>query len=514
MTKKHKGPKGKGLGHLKIPRDQIRNFAREYGLDFFATIFEFLDFEEMNIIAAYGGFPNRYPHWRFGMEYEHLRKSYRYGLHRIYEMVINNDPCYAYLLESNNPVDQKLVMAHVYGHCDFFKNNIAFAKTNRKMMDTMANHAEKVRRFIDKYGQDIVEGFIDTGLSLEDLIDPHSVFIKRSDEKKYSVFPEEKEPSVVKKIPAKDYMNGFINPAEVLEKERNRLFEEEERKKMLEQERHFPEFPQKDILLFLIEYAPLEDWQREILWIIRDEAYYFAPQAETKIMNEGWATYWHEKIMTERVLTDAEIIDFADHHSGTIAPNPYKINPYRLGWQLWKDIEDRWNKGKFGKEYDDCNDYATRKSWNKKLELGREKIFEVRMIYHDINFIDEFFTEEFCRENNYYTYSYNKESEMYEIEEDGKEFERIKEKLLFKLTNRGNPFIYVINGNHENHGELLLRHMHEGRDLQITYAKSVLKGLYEIWKRPVHIETLIEGKTKVYSCCSKEQLEQSEEDHK
>jgi stage V sporulation protein R len=133
---------------------EIEQYAREYGLDFYETFFEVLDFEEMNMVAAYGGFPNRYPHWKFGMEYERLNKSYAYGLHKIYEMVINNDPCYAYLLECNHLVDQKIVMAHVYGHCDFFKNNIWFSKTNRKMMDTMANHATKVRKYIDKYGLD------------------------------------------------------------------------------------------------------------------------------------------------------------------------------------------------------------------------------------------------------------------------------------------------------------------------------------------------------------------------
>jgi len=104
---------------------------------------------ELTLYRKNSGFPNRYPHWKFGMEYERLNKSYAYGLHKIYEMVINNDPCYAYLLECNHLVDQKIVMAHVFGHCDFFKNNIWFSKTNRKMMDTMANHATKIRKYID-----------------------------------------------------------------------------------------------------------------------------------------------------------------------------------------------------------------------------------------------------------------------------------------------------------------------------------------------------------------------------
>src|SRR5512147_1039040 len=130
---------------LEKARIQIEKWARDYGLDCFDTIFEVITYDQMNQFAAYGGFPTRYPHWRFGMEYESLSKGYRYGLSKIYEMVINNNPCYAYLLESNALVDQKLVMAHVYAHCDFFKNNISFSKTNRKMMDETANHAARMR---------------------------------------------------------------------------------------------------------------------------------------------------------------------------------------------------------------------------------------------------------------------------------------------------------------------------------------------------------------------------------
>ena len=158
---------------------EIEGHARSYGLDFFDVIFELVSHEELNAVAAYGGFPNRYPHWRFGMEFEQLSKGYQYGLSKIYELVINNDPCYAYLMDSNALVDQKLVMAHVYGHCDFFKNNIWFSKTNRKMMDEMANHGNRVREIMDRVGEGEVEDFIDVCLSVEDLIDPHSPFIRR-----------------------------------------------------------------------------------------------------------------------------------------------------------------------------------------------------------------------------------------------------------------------------------------------------------------------------------------------
>src|SRR5436853_1053457 len=112
-------------------RDEIREVARNYGLDFYEVIYELIDHDELNMVAAYGGFPVRYPHWRFGMEYEQLSKSYEYGLSKIYEMVINNNPAIAYLLEGNSLVDQKLVMAHVFAHVDFFKNNYYFRATDQ-----------------------------------------------------------------------------------------------------------------------------------------------------------------------------------------------------------------------------------------------------------------------------------------------------------------------------------------------------------------------------------------------
>jgi stage V sporulation protein R len=377
-------------------------------------------------------------------------------------------------------------MAHVFGHCDFFKNNIWFSKTNRKMMDAMANHATKIRKYIDRYGLDAVESFVDLCLSIDDLIDRHLPFIQRKS--KPSNGSDENEH--VRKISSSEYMDGYINPPEFLAQQKQRLDDDRRKKK------NFPEEPQKDALLFLMEHAPLENWQRDILWMIREEAYYFAPQAQTKIMNEGWATYWHAKIMTEYALTDAEIIDFADHHSGTVAMHPGQINPYKLGFELWKDIEDRWNKGKFGPEYDQCDDWVTRRDWDKHTGLGREKIFETRRIHNDITFIDAFFNEEFCYEHKFFIYAYNAERGVYEIAD--RNWKSVKQKLLAGLTNFGQPFIYVADGNFENRGELLLEHRHDGVDLRIDYAKDTLQNLYKIWSRPVHLRTAIEGKDKLF----------------
>ena len=148
---------------LQRMHEEIRAYALDYGLDPFEIIFEMVDSDAINSLAAMGGFPVRYPHWRFGMDYDQFSKGYEWGLQKIYEMVINNDPCYAYLLNTNEMVDQKLVIAHVYGHCDFFKNNAWFGQTNRKMLDQMANHATRISRYIDRYGFEKVEEFIDSG---------------------------------------------------------------------------------------------------------------------------------------------------------------------------------------------------------------------------------------------------------------------------------------------------------------------------------------------------------------
>jgi stage V sporulation protein R len=477
---------------LQKYREEIERRAREYGLDFFDVIFEVIDFEEMNMLASYGGFPVRYPHWRFGMEYERISKSYSYGLHKIYEMVINNNPSYAYLLKGNTDIDQKLVIAHVYGHSDFFKNNFWFSETNRKMLDEMANHAIKIRRYIDKCGYEEVEGFIDICLSIEDLIDIHSPFIKRQFDKKNFLEVDEDGRTPVSKLRSpSEYLEDYINPPDFIEWQRKKGEDEKIKKKK------FPEFPERDVLLFLLENAQIEEWQKDVLSMIREESYYYAPQIQTKIMNEGWAAYWHSKILTEKIVTDKEIIDYADHHAGTLSTRPGVLNPYKLGIELFRNIEDRWNKGKFGKDYQECDDIEAKRNWDMNLGLGRDKIFEVRRFYNDVTFIDEFLTEDFCREHGLFTYAYNRSTGMYEIE--SRDFKKIKEKLLFMLTNCTRPIIEIVEGNYMNRGELYLVHKHEGVDLKLDWAKDVLKQIFKIWKRPIHLETVVDGKLRVFT---------------
>lgn len=469
------------LESLEKARVEIEKMARDYGLDFYPVVFEMVSYDEMNQFAAYGGFPVRYPHWTFGMQYEQISKGYEYGLSKIYEMVINTDPVYAYLMLGNMEVDQKLVMAHVFGHADFFKHNKWFEPTNRKMMDVMANHATRIRQYIDRLGQEKVEGFIDKCLSLENLIDRYSPYVKRS------TFEErEAEKNRVREALSKSnhYMEEYL--------EDFRPDQAKEQKETLsDKAMQFPERPERDILLFLLNYAPLENWQQDIVSMLRDESYYFAPQGMTKIMNEGWASYWHSKMMTQNILKDEDFICYADHHAGTVAMPPMGFNPYKIGIELFRNIEERWDKGQFGKEWNECEDISAKKNWDKKLGLGRKKIFEVRRDYNDVTFIDEFLTEDFCVENKMFVYKFNKRTNQYEI--DTRDFKKVKQQILFQLTNWGQPIMHIVDGNFENRGELLIQHLHEGVDMQPSFMKETMKNLAYLWARPVNVKTVMDN---------------------
>ncbi len=467
-------------GELLRIRDEIYGYALEFGLDFYEVRFEVCDYDTINILAAQGGFPSRYPHWRFGMDYDQLSKGYAYGLQKIYEMVINTNPCYAYLLNANHIVDQKIVMAHVYGHADFFKNNAWFANTDRNMLAVMANHGTKIRRYMERYGQNRVEEFIDRVNSIENLIDVGTLFetteSRRQSDERMKVASEEIASQTDDRSNA---LKSFMRA-----KDRNQpgpVPAPEEAANLRDKKVSSP----RDVMYYLLENAPLEEWEADILGILRDEAYYYLPQRLTKIMNEGWASYWHSHIMTTRALKASEIIDYADHHAGVMAMSKQNINPYKIGIELYRDIEYRWNTGRFGKEYNECEDMAVKHAWNKNLGLGRQKIFEVRKTHNDVSFIDEFFTEEFCMRQQLFTYKFNPRTGRNEIET--RDFLDIKNKLLTQLSNFGSPVIEVESGNFQNRGELLLRHVHQGVDLDFGYASDTLRNLFALWKRPVNI---------------------------
>jgi stage V sporulation protein R len=430
---------GKSLPpHLSEQAQRIEAIARDHGLDFFETVFEMLDAKDVNALAAYGGFPVRYPSWRFGMDYERLEKSHEWGLSKIYELVINNDPTYAYLVRTNSDMEQKLVMAHVFGHADFFKHNVWFQPTDRHMLDKMANDGTRLRRYIDLHGQDKVEVFLDRALSLDNLVDPF-LPLREHLKSRGSVSPTPRGPNERASASFQDVCEAATNPGRSTHK-----------------------LPSSDVLGFLADRSRIPEWQREILRVVRDEAYYFMPQRMTKIMNEGWASFWHSRILTGGVLDPAEVVDFADCHSGATAAANGQLNPYKLGIEIFRAAEER----------------------------GMD-IFRLRRIHNDASLIDEIVDEEFARKNSLFVFGRNGRTGRTEVVE--RDWRVVKERLLLDLAWGGLPQLEIVDDDFEGRGELHIVHHHDGRDLQLAHASETLKNVALIWGLPVHLSTQTES---------------------
>lgn len=462
---------------LQKLQERVEKIAKDYGLDCYRTVFQMCDNDAINTLAARGGFPQRYPHWQFGMNYNQFHNQSKYGWGKIYEMVINNDPCYAYLLNTNSMMDQKLVMAHVMGHNDFFKNNDWFAPTDKDMMNTMATHATKITKYMKKYGQDRVESFIDSVLSLENLVSVSELFetpeLKRSRKEN-----NERLQKNINKTKLKIHDEAL---KEILKNDKKVKKEEGVSLNKIKK-------PTADVLGFLAKNAPLETWESDIVSMIRAEAYYYIPQGMTKIMNEGWASFWHSEIMTKHLLEGSdEVFAFANTHASVMYMPEQGFNPYKIGLEIFRDIKERWDKGRFGPEYMMCDDLYEKDNWDTGAGLGMEKIFQVRKIYNDVGFINEFFTKELCEKQKMFVYKTDPSTGR--VYKDSSDFPKIKESLLNQLANGGNPIIKAVDSNFNNAGELLLVHTHHGVGLDDKYIKATLESLYRIWKRPIHLET-------------------------
>ena len=480
-------------------KEEIEEKVREAcPLDFFPQQFEIVDWKQLQAILARDVFPRRYEHWSFGQKFASQDIRDMYGLGRTYELVINTDPCVAYLLDSNSVQETRTVMAHVYFHNTFFKHNAYFRNTDRKMLARMGNHAERIREYQRELGPEVVERFLDRCLSIDNLIDPHSVFIQRDRGKEFrsaGLERQEKETFTPNRIAGPEYMQRFLNPPEILqaEVERNRA-------EQAERQRRLPVSPEQDVLLFLMKYAPLEDWQRDILSMVRDESYYFAPQRMTKIMNEGWASYWHSKLMTQHLLPlyPSEMIDYCDFNAMVLAPSRKSINPYRLGVRLFRDIEERWNKGQFGREWEACRDMTARRMWDKNTGLGVEEMVRAMRTHNDLTFLDTYLTADFCAENQMYLYEKDKAGNAY-VSSD--EFDEIRQYFRKALTNFGEPKLSIVNANHANRGELFLAHQFEGVELDLSTARMTTMNLESLWGRPVHVLSAKEDGTKIVLSC-------------
>lgn len=461
-------------------------------LDFFPQEFVLVDQHQMNTRIARDGFPVRYPHWRFGQAYKSVSTREQYGLQRVYELIINTNPSVGWLLDSNSVQATRLVMVHCYFHNIFFKHNKFFAHTDRKMLTKMERHADRINGHMERYGADKVKRFLDACLSIDNLIDPHSVELRRArheTEDRLRLVGDTGPEFTPAKLPALPHLDPFINPAERLAADIKKQRDEHERRQKM-----FPVEPERDVMDFVLQHAPLEPWQQDILSIIRDEAYYFAPQMMTKIMNEGWATFWHTKILTEKLLPEypCEVVDFASMNAGVLHPARQGLNPYRMGYYLFKDIEERWNKGRFGREWESCVDRHARENWDRKLGQGMSEVISAMQSCSDTTFLARYLTPEFIAERNIFGYDRVEDSDTgeYSAYVTYDEFEEVRTRLLAMLSNAGRPVLDVVEANHANRGELVLLHGDGNGILDLKLAEPTLEHLYSMWKRPVHVLSL------------------------
>ncbi len=445
---------------LEKALEQIWEIAQRFGLEPFPTRFEMVPATVMYEIGSYA-LPGRYSHWTFGKAYHRMKTMYDFGLSKIYEVVINTNPAYGFLLETNSPIQNKLVMAHVLGHVDFFRNNVYFSKTNRRMVDSVSTHAGRMMDYEFKYGRKTVERFLDAVLSIEEHIDPN-FFIKRDQPR----LPSAQKPHV---------------RAEGRYDDLWRLGEKEEPAPEAEDEVPAGEqMPQKDILYYIMRHSPnLHPWQRDVISMVHEEMEYFIPQMQTKVMNEGWASYWHARIMRELDLDDKEHLEFAELHSGVVSPHMGQLNPYYLGYKIFEDIERRWDKPTD----------EEREKFGRNGGEGREKIFEVREMESDVSFLRNYLTEDLCEELDLFVYELV-EDEEWTITE--KRWERVRNQLVANMTNFGFPYLEVLDGDYNRNRELYLRHAYEGVELDSKYARKALEHVHALWGRPVHLETIVD----------------------
>jgi stage V sporulation protein R len=444
---------------------EIMEIASGFGLDYYPMRYEICPADIIYTFGAYG-MPTRFTHWSFGKQFHKMKLQYDFGLSQIYELVINSNPCYAFLLDTNSLMQNKLIIAHVLAHCDFFKNNVRFSNTRRDMVESMTATAERIASYEMIYGKDEVESFLDAVLAIQEHIDPSIIRPKLPD---YNLDEEEKE--VVRKTPYDDLWN--IGQPVI------------DNKSIPQNRKKFPPKPEKDLLLFIEEYSrELEDWQRDILTMMREEMLYFWPQLETKIMNEGWTTFWHQRILREMDLTTDETIEFATLNANVVQPSKTTINPYYLGLKIFEDIEKRY-------------DHPTNEMMKLgvKVKSGRDKMFEVREIESDISFIRNYLTKELVKQEDLYLFE--KKGGNYQITD--KDYENVRDQLVSMRVNGSFPYIVVENGDYSRNGELYLKHGYEGTELDPRYLENVLPYLYQLWGRTVHVETYVENRPIIFS---------------
>ena len=445
------------LNDLKEWNKKIEEKAIELGLDFYPQEYELIGFNEMLGYESYLGMPSKYPHWSYGKSYEKNKTLYSLNLTGLpYEMVINSDPCLAYLMRENTLLLQILTMAHVYGHNDFFKNNRLFKEGTKakNIFEMFKLDADRIRSYINssKIGYEKVERILDAAHAIRYNI-PRVMGVK------------EKTQEEIKESMINDYEKSIRN-SNILDSIKE--IEPPNLDKI-------PLEPYDDVVSFIIKYGDLKEWEKDILNIVKRETQYFIPQIETKIMNEGWASFWHYTILKELDLPQGLHLEFLKRHNDVVAPIVGGINPYYIGFKIFEDLDKKY---------------------------GRKKIFEVRKLERDQSFIRRYLTKELCEKFN--LFEYGKRGFDYVVEDVSNEYgwKSIRDNLSLTTGMGEIPYIRVVDFDRKQ-SKLTLEHVFDGRELDVIYAKETLKYIQSLWGNKVKLITkLKDGKELAVSCDS------------
>ena len=459
--------------------DRIRELVDRYKLNCYPQEFEICDHFEMIGYMAYSGMPSRYPHWSYGKSYEREKTMYDYGVGGLpYEMVINSNPCLAYLMQDNTELLQVLTIAHVYGHNDFFANNFTFTSSldAKYTLELFKNHANRVRSYLEdpSIGVDPVEAILDAA---------HALSLQRS------------RNLAIKRLSPREEAQRMLEEAQPKKDEFSNLHYQEKFK--APDLSRYPIKADPNILEFIAkENTSLSSWQRDLISIVDQEASYFIPQIETKIMNEGWASYWHHKILNNLNLSHGMHLEFLVKHNQVLRPTPGGLNPYHLGFIIWNDIERRWNAGETGEEYS-AKKSSDLTGLDENETPGRKKIFEVRESDRDVSFLRRFLTPEIMADLDMFQHEKRGKERVVTKISEPESWKEVKETLLRNVGCGSIPTIFVYDADYGGRRSLYLKHEHDGRDLQLEYCEKTLEHVQALWGREVLLETVVNGRTSV-----------------
>ena len=445
---------------------RIREKVKEFGLTCFPQEFELCDHNQMLAYMSYSGMPAHYPHWSYGKAYEKLKTLYDHGVSGLpYEMVINSDPALAYLMRDNTLLLQILTIAHVYGHNDFFKNNFTYRSTRPEFtIELFKAHALRIRSYVEdpSIGIEKVDRILDAAHALSLNCRRNLAIRKLSQEEQVERALEaaQPKPDPYKKIHTRQ------------------PFKEPNIHKV-------PLNPEEDLLIFIRDHNPfLSEWEKDLLTIVDEESKYFIPMIETKIMNEGWASYWHKRILESLGLEQGLHLEFIVRHNQVVRPIPGQINPYHLGLRIWEDLHRRYT-----------NPTAEEiKRDGPPNKSGDEKIFEAREVERDSSFIRRYLTEELMREMDMFQYEARGEDLVVSEVSDEEGWRQVKEMLIKSVGVNSIPVIRIEDADFGQNRILYLRHYHDGRDLHLEYAEKTMAYLQRLWGREIVLETILQGK--------------------